>query len=57
MTEMTRHMMTAMTMPTYSAISSVIGAAEGRGRGEVGQQRANQRILVVPEEASCLICV
>lgn len=29
MTEMTKHMMTAMTMPTYSATSSVLGAARG----------------------------
>lgn len=27
MTEMTRHMITAITMPTYSATSSVLGAA------------------------------
>lgn len=29
MTEMTRHIITAMTMPTYSATSSVLGAARG----------------------------
>lgn len=54
MTEMTRHMMTAMTMPTYSATSSVLGAAGGA-------QRPDQRFLhtteVFPEEASDLIRV
>lgn len=44
MTEMTRHMMMAMTMPTYSATSSVLGAAGGG-------QRPNKRILhsIVPK--------
>lgn len=30
MTEMTKHMMTAMTIPTYRATSSVLGAAGER---------------------------
>ena len=32
-TEMTRHMITAMTIPTYRATSSVLGATGGVGRG------------------------
>lgn len=32
MTEMTKHMMTAMTIPTYRATSSVLGAAGERDR-------------------------
>lgn len=35
-TEITRHMITAMTMPTYRATSSVLGATGG-GRGERGR--------------------
>lgn len=32
-TEITRHMITAMTIPTYRATSSVLGATGGHGGG------------------------
>ena len=44
-TEITRHMMTAMTMPTYRATSSVLGATGGGGRrlGKMDRRREKQR--------------
>lgn len=37
-TEITRHMITAMTIPTYRATSSVLGATGG-GEGWGGEER------------------
>lgn len=44
-TEITRHMITAMTIPTYRATSSVLGATGGGGGGRrrVGKRDKRQR--------------
>lgn len=42
-TEITRHMITAMTIPTYRATSSVLGATGGGGGGRgVGKREKRQ---------------
>lgn len=41
-TEITRHMITAMTIPTYRATSSVLGATGG-GEGGLGKRDKRER--------------
>lgn len=48
MTEMTKHMMTAMTMPTYSATSSVLGAARGDTEEKKKDTVLNSVVLIEP---------
>lgn len=47
-TEITRHMITAMTIPTYRATSSVLGATvDGRKRGEGWMERQKTERKIV----------
>lgn len=45
MTEMTRHIITAMTMPTYRATSSVLGAARGDTKKKRGSMFGRQMLF------------